>query len=163
VNKESDTLSKGRPLGELVTGLVIAIAVVYQLGVLWRGPAGQAIAAADRGLEGPAWKRAALYFAGEGFAEYIEFVREQTSPDSRIVLPPRIPERPESNVGLMQYYLFPRDIHNCGIGEVEECVKRIRGPNSYILALVDFPPRELALQTRRFIPFNKETGLFGPP
>jgi hypothetical protein len=63
----------------------------------------------------------------------------------------------------MQYFLFPRDIHNCGIGEVEACVRRIEGANTYILALDYFPPRELASQRRVLLPFKDQLGLFGPP
>ena len=144
-------------------GVVLALAGIYQTSALWRGWAGRSVYSITQVLDMPAWKRAAYFHGGEGFAEFIEFVRENTSPQARIILPPRYPERAESNVGLMQFYLFPRDIHNCGIDEVEACVRRIRGANSYILALADFPPRALASQTRRYIPFDEERGLFGPP
>ena len=147
----------------ILSVLVVAVAVVYQAGALWRGWAGQAISEVREVLDLPAWKRAALFLGGPGFAGYIEFIRNNTSPQARIVLPPRSPPRAESNVGLMQFYLFPRDIQNCGVSEVEACVRRITGSNSYILALSDFPPRELALQTRKYIPFDDDRGLFGPP
>lgn len=143
--------------------LILAIAVLYQVQWLQSRWGGDAILRVVEELPTPAWRRAAEYLEGPRFGAYIEFVRANTPADARIVLPPRIPERAESNVGLMQFYLFPRDIHNCGVHEVEECVRRITGPASYILALEDFPPRELADMTRTYLPFDDEIGLYAPP
>ena len=51
----------------------------------------------------------------------MSFVRETTPDDARIILPPRLPRRTTAHVALMQYFLYPRDIHNCGLAEVEAC------------------------------------------
>ena len=147
----------------VVAGLILAAGVIYQAQWVQSRWGGEAILRVFDELQTPAWRRAADYLEGPRFGAYIEFIRANTAQDARIVLPPRLPERAESNVGLMQFFLFPRDIVNCGINEVEECVRRIRGSASYILALEDFPPRQLAEQTRVFIAFSDEIGLYGPP
>ena len=110
----------------------------------------------------PAWKRSAHLLGGSHFAGYIDFVRANSPEDARIILPPRQPVRNVAHVGLMQYFLFPRDIHNCGTNEVEECVLRVTGSNTYILGLSDFPPRELAERSKVFVPYDDELGIFAP-
>ena len=151
------------PLGSLVISLLLAGSIVYQLSIVWDGYAKKWVPRVWSTMELPAWERAALYLGGPDFADYIGFIRQSTSPEARIILPPWEPATLYSNVGFMQYFLFPRDIHNCGIGEVEACVRRIEGANTYILALDYFPPRELASQRRVLLPFKDQLGLFGPP
>lgn len=106
--------------------------------------------------------RAALLLEGDGFDQYVRFARETIPEDARVILPPRLPIRPYAHIGLMQYFLFPRDIHNCGLNEVEECTLRVNGPNTYILALRDFPPRELAEISKKLVPFDDERGIYAP-
>ena len=147
----------------LVLLILLSAAIAYNASVLISGWPGRIASEVSQSLSLPPWKRAAQNIAGDTFADYIEFVRQNSARDARIVLPPRIPVRPESNISLMQFFLFPRDIINCGLTEVEECVQRITGPNSYILGLGDFPPQELAARTRSYIPFDDQLGLYGPP
>ena len=110
----------------------------------------------------PAWERSATILGGRNFADYVKFVRDHTPADARIILPPRIPVRPVAHVGLMQYFLFPRDIHNCGIREVEACVRRVTGPNTYILAVDGFPPTDLAELSKYLIQYEDELGVYAP-
>lgn len=110
----------------------------------------------------PLWERTALFLEGEEFAEYIGFLRQQVPEDARVILPPRLPLGTFSYVSYIQYYLFPRDIHNCGINEVEACVARVGGSNTFIIAVDEFPPFELALEHKIFIPFNDRLGAFAP-
>lgn len=107
--------------------------------------------------------RGGVLLEGRRFADYMRFVREVVPEDGRVILPPRSIYQPFENIGLMQYFLFPRDIHNCGPNEVEECVLRVTGAKTYILALEDFPPRELAEQVKRLVPFDEEIGVYAPP
>lgn len=109
----------------------------------------------------PAWQRSALMQGGD-IGYYIEFLNAHIPEDARVILPPRLPPRPVAHVGFMQYYLFPRDIHNCGMNEVDECIRRVSGSNTFILAVPGFPPRELAEQTKDFIRFRDNYGLFAP-
>jgi hypothetical protein len=110
----------------------------------------------------PAWQRSAILVDGEELAGYLGFLRANIPEDARVILPPLFPQRPVAHVGLMQYYLFPRDIHNCGFGEVEECTLRVVGAHTYIIGLPDFPPVELALRSKRYIPYRDGLGVFAP-
>jgi hypothetical protein len=110
----------------------------------------------------PAWERTALFLIGEDFADYVGFLREQIPEDGRVILPPHFSTDAESYVPMMQYFLFPRDIHNCGRDEVEECVQRVRGLNTFILAIEDFPPQDLAIEHKDYIPFADDRGLYVP-
>jgi hypothetical protein len=111
----------------------------------------------------PPWERTALLLEGRDFLAYLRFLHEVIPEDARIILPPRRPPSVFSNIYYAQYFLFPRDLHNCGVNEVEACVSRATGPNTYILALDNFPPRDLASEHRIYIPFDGEIGVFAPP
>jgi len=107
-------------------------------------------------------ERAAVLMEGERFAEFVAFIRANTSEDARIILPPNFPQQPVAHIGLMQYFLYPRDIHNCGVNEVEECVMRVTGENTYILAVGGFPPPGIAELHKDLIPFDDTRGLYAP-
>ena len=111
----------------------------------------------------PAWERTAVLLEGKDFLDYLRFLHEVIPEDARVILPPRRPPSVFSNIYYAQYFLFPRDLHNCGVNEVEACVRRATGPNTYILALDNFPPRDLASEHRIYIPFDEEIGVFAPP
>jgi hypothetical protein len=111
----------------------------------------------------PAWERTAIILLGGDEAGFLSFVRETVPVQARVILPPRSRGTPYEHVGMMQYFLNPRDIHNCGKNEVDECVSRATGESTYILALYYFPPRELARQTRRLISYDDNRGVFAPP
>jgi hypothetical protein len=110
----------------------------------------------------PAWQRSAVGLNGEEFAAYIGFLRRQVPEDSKVIIPPRIPVAATSHVGLMQYYLFPRQIHNCGVNEVEACIERATGASTYLMAVKDFPPQDLASRNRKYVPFNEDRGVYFP-
>lgn len=110
----------------------------------------------------PAVERAALFLEGEDFLGYIRFLREHIPEDARVILPPHQPPSTFSNLYFVQYFLFPRDLHNCGSDEVEACIERVTGSNTYVLALEQFPPRALASRHKLYVPFNSEIGLFVP-
>jgi hypothetical protein len=138
------------------------IAALVQLGILARDYAVPSLASIWAMRGAPAWERAALFEEGEEFAGFVAFLRSVVPPDGRVILPPTRPERPVAHIGFMQYYLFPRDIHNCGYDEVDDCILRVVGRNTFILSLPDFPPRDLALQSKRFIPYSGDYGVFAP-
>ena len=111
----------------------------------------------------PSLVRAGILLEGRRFGEYLSFVRETVPEDGRVILPPHSNGGPFTYITLMQYFLFPRDIHNCGSNEVEECILRVTGENTYILALRNFPPRDIAAQVKRLVPFDEEIGVYAPP
>jgi hypothetical protein len=107
--------------------------------------------------------RSAIFSEGHEFADYIAFLRETVPENAKVILPPREPVQSLANVGYMQYFLMPRDIQNCGTDEVEACVLRMTGPTSYIITAWKFPPADLALQVKRFIPMpGEERGVYAP-
>jgi hypothetical protein len=110
----------------------------------------------------PAWERAAIFEEGEEFAGFISFLRSQVPEDGRVILAPAQTQKRLAHIGYMQYFLFPRDIHNCGAEEVDECILRVVGPKTYIMALPGFPPRDLAERSKRYVPFTDEYGVFAP-
>jgi hypothetical protein len=99
---------------------------------------------------------------GEEFAAYIDFLHREVPTQAKVILPPRLPVQAEAHVGLMQYYLFPRQIHNCGVDEVEACVRRSTGVATYLLVVKEFPPRALAEAAHQYVPFNEERGVYAP-
>jgi hypothetical protein len=146
-------------------GAILAAAFfagVFQLGVVARDYMGPLLGMTWEMRALPAWHRAALVQEGEAFAGLVSFLRDEIPEGARVVLPPTRPERPVAHIGFMQYFLFPRDIHNCGYNEVDDCILRVVGPNTYVIGLPDFPPRELALRSKRFIQFQDDYGVFAP-
>lgn len=112
----------------------------------------------------PAWERAAklLEIYDKDFGGYIGFVRENVPEDAKVILPPREFGSAFEHIGLMQYFLFPRRIDNCGRNEVEACIKRVTGPKTYILGLSFFPPRDLAEEYKAFIQYDGNMGIYAP-
>ncbi len=106
--------------------------------------------------------RSATIFHGVEFAEYIEFVHEHVPEDARVLLPPNKPVQPMANVGIMQFYLFPRELHNCGVNEIEACFQRLEDSDFFILTAWKFPPHELASYHRQFIQHKEESGVYAP-
>lgn len=109
------------------------------------------------------WERTALILEDEEFAGHIRFLRHNTPPEAILILPPKTLNNSYEHIGFMQYMLFPRDIHNCGHDESpEECVSRMADDNIYILGLDYFPPREEALETKKFLRYDGDLGVFAP-
>ena len=138
------------------------LAGLFQLYVVARGYAIPLLEVTWGMRDDPAWERAAVLEEDEDFASYIAFLRSHIPEDARLILPPSRPARPLAHIGFMQYYLFPRDIHNCGYDEIDVCILRVTGGNTFILALPDFPPRELAELSKRFVPYRDGYGVFAP-
>ena len=141
----------------------VMIAVVLQAIVSWTSYLQPMTARAWSLRALPVWERTATILFGEDTAAFLAFVRDKVPEDGRVILPPRSEGSIYEEVGLMQYFLMPRDIHNCGKNEVRACVQRATGEKTYILALYYFPPRDLARETRRQIHYDENRGVFAPP
>lgn len=96
------------------------------------------------------------------FAEFVLFLRVTIPSNAKVVLPPNFSGAPTDHVGFMQYFLFPREIINCGPDEVDECTLRVSGPHTYIIKVRDFPPSALAELSKIYIEFNAEYGVYVP-
>lgn len=143
--------------------LLVLILVVYQAIVLvntYLLPMGL-LAWERRAL--PVWERSALLLEGDRFAGHVGFLRQHVPEDARLILPPLERNNAYEHIGLMQYFLFPRDIHNCGHSETPaECVRRMTGETTYIIALDYFPPRAETLETKTFLQYEEDLGVFAP-
>jgi len=153
------------PLGDrrrLGLAVVVGLAGLFQIQLIARSDVWPVTSQWWEIRQLPAWQRAAVLDQGEDFAGYVAFLRSEIPEDARVILPPLLPEGPFSHIGYMQYFLFPRDIHNCGFDEVDACVLRVVGGNTFILGLPWFPPRELAERSKRYIPYRDGFGVFVP-
>jgi len=155
---------EARSLGVRDLALWLFLALVAVQGLLFARHTVRPIARSAWAIrDQPAWMRSATLLEGSDFAGYVAFLRQTIPEDARVLLPPRSVYSPMAHVGLMQYFLFPRDIHNCGVNEVEACILRVReSAGTYVLSLQRFPPRELASQTMRYVAFDDGRGVFVP-
>jgi hypothetical protein len=142
--------------------LVVAATGVFQAHIVVTGYAVPTLRRLWSMRDLSSWQRAALFEQGEEFAGFVAFLRSEIPEEARVILPPLLSPRAVAHTGLMQYYLFPRDIHNCGAEEVEACILRVTGRRTYILAVPEFPPRELAEKSKRFVSYRDGFGVFVP-
>ncbi len=145
-----------------ITLFLLAIALMVQIWILANNYVRPLMLALSHLSSESAIMRSATIFHGSEFAEYIEFVREVVPENARVLLPPNKPVQPMANVGLMQFYLFPRELHNCGVDEVEACLQRNEDSDLFILTAWKFPPDGWTSQNRQFIQLQGESGIYAP-
>src|SRR3970040_1596483 len=76
--------------------------------------------------------RSAEIAFGSEFARYIRFLREAVPEDARVLVPPFDWEPVFGNIGLMQYFLFPREVVNCPNGaDLSGCVRSMGGARTH--------------------------------
>ena len=150
------------PKLRLLLKVVVGVAALAQLFLLSGGYLKGAMRDLWATRDLPAWERVALWQGGEDFAGYISFLRDHIPEGARVIIPPWQTRIPFGHVGFMQYLLYPRDIHNCAIDEVDTCILRVTGVHTFILGLPWFPPRELAERSKRFILYRDDYGVFAP-
>ena len=144
------------------SGLVLGTALVLQGVILARTHILPMARNSARVLPLSAVGRSARIAFGDDFAGYVEFLEDTIPIDAKVIVPPASIDTVLGNAGIVQYYLFPRRIDNCGADEIEACIRRVTGKNTYILAVPGFPPRELAGQSKDFLGFRGERGVFVP-
>jgi len=111
-----------------------------------------------------AWERSALLSEGDDFLEDVSFLREEIPESAKVVVPPHSfvsKAGPYTFVSFMQYFLFPREVLNCG-EDVAVCVRGLTGGTSYILRLGEFPPPLAAREHKEYVPFRDEMGVYVP-
>lgn len=118
-----------------------------------------------RGVGGlPAIERSVRIAFGDDFASFVGFLREGVPEDGRLAVPPMDLEPTFGDVGLVQYFLFPRQIVNCPSGDdLPACVRSLTGPRTCILRVGDFPAAEDVPSNKVYIRFDAERGLYCPP
>lgn len=111
-----------------------------------------------------AWERSALLSEGQDFLQFLSFLRDTIPESGKAVLPPRSYVSRAgtfTEIGFLKYFLFPRQVLNCG-EPVEDCVRALTGPTSYIVAVGGFPPEEAAEAIKDYIPFQEGKGVYVP-
>lgn len=111
----------------------------------------------------PKSERSARLAFGDNFAEFIDFVREHVPDDATVIIPYEETDIVFGNVGIMQYFLFPREIADCAHGaHTSDCIVSMAGPKVYFLSVADFPPAEAMKPTNYYILFEGDKGLYIP-
>jgi hypothetical protein len=148
---------------ENISSLILVIAFVLQIFFLYRSYISDIALSIWQNKATTASFRSASVLFDNHYTEYIEFVIANVPEDGLVMIPKEERVWDFGNVGLMQSFLFPRQIVDCPIESLEGCILNLKGPNSYILAPdAIFPPRRYADQVKEFIPFKGDRGLYVP-
>ena len=142
--------------------LLITVLLGYQVLVSWTSYIRPTAIAVWNLRDEPAWARTGTILLGERITGHLGFLQDTVPEESRVILPPHSSGGIYEHIGLMQYFLIPRDIVNCGRNEVEACVRRVTGESTYILAAGNFPPHDLASQAKRYIEYDNDLGVYVP-
>ena len=111
----------------------------------------------------PSLERSITLSFGDDFAAYMKFLADVIPEEATVALPPVEIDSTLGNVGLMQYFLYPRRITNCpGEMDFADCAAMYSGERTYILAITDFPPEGAAEKTKPYIQFEDRRGVYEP-
>jgi len=146
-------------LSVVILGIVVASQIWILFGINLPGLVQKIWSARHGSAE---WRSASVHL-GEDYANYIEFVKDNSPEDALIIIPKEEQVWNFGNVGLMQYHLYPRRIADCPTDTFEECILNLRGTNTFILAPTStFPSRDLADQVKTYVPFDMDSGIYIP-
>ena len=111
----------------------------------------------------PMLERSITLSFGDDFAAYMGFLMDVVPEEATVVLPPVEIDSTLGNLGLMQYFLYPRRIANCpGEMDFADCAFLYSGERTYILAIADFPPKGAVEINKPYIQFDDRRGLYAP-
>ena len=92
-----------------------------------------------------------------------QFIVEVVPESGRVVLPPLTVDSTFGNMGIIQFFLFPRSIVNCpSVEATEECLELFQGDDTYFLSVDSFPESNQVGGTRKFLDFDSGLGIFLP-
>jgi len=115
-----------------------------------------------RGL--PALQRGAILSFGDTFAAYTGFLRAHIPEAGRVVIPPFDLDPVYGNLGLMQFFLFPREVVNCPSGpDLPSCTSSMTSPRTYLLRVGAFPDPASLSRGRHLLEFSDHLGTYAPP
>jgi hypothetical protein len=142
---------------------VLAVALLIQIAFLVSGSVGRVVERAWIVRRAPALERSAQIAFGSDFSDFISFIRETVPESAKLVVPSKGLDPVYGDIGLMQYFLRPRTIIDCPLGEgLVPCVRSLTGASTYILAVPDFPPQADAHLYRNLVAFRDDRGVYVP-
>jgi hypothetical protein len=107
--------------------------------------------------------RSARLSYGADFAGYVTFLRQSIPEDALVVIPSREEDPVLGEMPFLQYFLFPRRLTNCPTGTAwTDCAAHYHGPETYLLVVGDFPPREGLDASREYLAYDSERGVLAP-
>jgi len=159
--KTGAILSKSKNLKRHFVLISLLFMVIFQLKyvIQYETPIFQRLLKIEeKGLE-----RSALLERGSDGRDLIMFLVANIPEDASVLLPPSAWPQWYAHVGFMQYFLYPRTIHNCGKDEIVACIARMNPSTTfYIPRFYGFPPPELLDDSWEYIPQSPDFGLYIP-
>jgi len=153
---------KRRNLRLLLTAAGV-VALLAQGVLLFEGTLGPLARRVWDVRQDPPLERSARLAFGDSFAGFILFLREEVPEGSRLVVPPKALIPDYGDIGLMQYFLAPRQIVDCPAGpDLPSCVASMDGNKTYILAIPKFPPRDSIPENKVFREYVEGFGVYAP-
>lgn len=153
-----------RLTGSRVATAIVLVAVLLQLRSLTADFIGPRLRLGWSLRGSSAWERSARLSEGEDFLAFVTFLRTAIPETAKVVFPPHSYISKAgvfTELDFMEYFLFPRQVLNCG-EPVDECVRSLTGPGSYIVAVGGFPPAEAAQSVKEYVPFQEGKGVYVP-
>lgn len=141
-----------------------AVTIAYQTGVIFASYSKVWVATVwkHRGLT--SYDRSARFMLKPEGADYIRFLDSVVAPRAPIVLPEGTGRFSEQST--LQFFLMPRPIPGCGCDPSlfpqagAACIACLQHPAHAVPALRDFPPAEVDLAGKLFIPYESADGRF---
>ena len=111
----------------------------------------------------PRWERSITLSFGDDFAAYMGFLADVIPEEATVVLPPVEIDSTLGNVGLMQYFLYPRRITNCPRDMTfDDCATLYSGERTYILVVEGFSSADGAAPRKTYVQFDDRRGVYEP-
>jgi hypothetical protein len=99
---------------------------------------------------------------GKDVTDYIVFARSLIPDQGTVVIPPEGTAEAISNRFLMQFYFFPRQIHQCTDVAMELCLSSLPHAETYILACGQTHLGEFLGERFTYHAFKTDCGLYSP-
>jgi len=148
---------------ERISIILISLAVVIQIGLVITTFVLPLRSRIQGVRQLPSLERSLTLSFGDDFAAYMGFLADVIPEEATVVLPPVEIDSTLGNVGLMQYFLYPRRITNCpGEMDFTDCAILYSGERTYLLAIADFPPEGTSETSRTFLQFDDRRGVYEP-
>jgi hypothetical protein len=150
--------------------LILSLSVIYQIASVINDYSLIWLKRTYRNISLPSMERNALFLFGGKGTEFLKLISSSVPFDKPVVVPEGYGEFSEQSI--LQFFLMPRGIPGChckdylASGQIsEECKSCLLKDDHSIPAIGKFPPDELLVSEKKFIPFdpNWYRGIYVPP